>query len=139
MKNLIAMILAFSISLQLSAQLAFNDSITKNDWFDDLKSYEMSESESETILSEETQEIDLSVDDIIVEDLKFKITMNLDDIVEIRLYDTDGQQIRNLRTASLLNAGASAFMEDVTPLKSGTYILVIYTPGWTTARTISKI
>ena len=139
MKNLIAMFLAFSLSLQMSAQLAFNDSINKNDWFDDLKSYETSESESETILSEEIQEIDLSVDDVMVEDLRFEITMNLNDIVEIRLYDTDGQQIRNLRTASPLNAGESAFMEDVTPLKSGTYLLVIYTPDWTTARTISKI
>ena len=155
MKNLIALIIAFAVSQNVGMSqydVSLTDDhrdwnllsmIESDEWMNPVVEPSASSRAHSKVTLEENmdivQSISLDMNSVVVDDLNLKISMNLKDVVEVRLYDEEGTQVKNLRGAETLSAGKSELNSNLESLDSGNYLLVVFTPSWTSGRTITKL
>ncbi len=155
MKNLIALFIAFAVSQNVGLS-QYDVSLTNDqkDWnllslieSDEWMNTEVEPTVSSRTLSNENVQEDLDelhsiildMNTVVVDDLNLKISMHQKDIVEVRLYDQEGAQVKNIRGAQELGAGKNEVNSNLERLDSGNYLLVVFTPSWTSGRTITKL
>lgn len=83
--------------------------------------------------------IELEVSPDFTENLEFTIKVYETEVVEIRLFDNEGRQIKNFQTATKMTPGKERYQSNSERFKTGKYFLVIYTSNETIARELTKV
>ncbi|MDX1686010.1 MAG: hypothetical protein R3275_12300 [Saprospiraceae bacterium] len=143
MKTLFTLIL----SLALQTTMIFTQADYAMAWYMDegdlnytdhlMKGPEISADEEVDMRSREDQQISFTPLGYHVEDLTFQLKLTRTDFIEIRLYDQEGQQVKNIQTLEELASGAHRFKSNISRLEAGEYLLVVSTPKFSQAQTIS--
>ena len=145
MKKLTAVLMSMMVLGTTFGQMAYQQA-NSDDLFDLMTmdpSYEAdylstSTEESEAAMATDVT-LSLDIMGYVVEDLKYAIELNHDSPVEIKLYTSDGRQLRTLQGYAWLQSGQQTFSTNIEKLGTGSYLLVVNTPDLTMAQRFNKI
>lgn len=138
MKNYFALFLALMlISNVAQSQMAYAaiDDHRFYDMFPPLQE-ELDETDGIETLEES---IDIQIQGYVAEDLYFQVSTQAVEWIEVKLYNQNGQQVKNIHPMDATGNLPLDFETNVSKLNAGNYLLVASSPNLSVARTITKL